>query len=126
MRQQIVAVLALLVLDIGWVSLVMRRKYEAMVPKIQGGTPMRANLWFGALAYALMAAGLLAFCVRADDSPLAAAGRGAAFGLVVYGVYDLTCASVLKDFEMWPLGAMDVAWGMFVYAAAATAAVWLK
>ena len=41
----------------------------------------------------------------------------AAFGAVVYGVYDFTAAAVLKDWDM-RLALLDVLWGAAVYAAA--------
>ena len=51
-----------------------------------------------------------------------ALGYGALFGLVVYGVYDFTNLSTLRD---WPLivAVVDVAWGM-VASAICAAVVW--
>jgi len=56
---------------------------------------------------------------RASTVPLAAA-YGALFGLVVYGVYDFTNYSTLRQ---WPLvlALADVAWGAVASAACAAA-----
>ena len=55
-------------------------------------------------------------CVRADKAGTLT--RGALFGLVVYGVYDFTNYSTLRQ---WPfaLALADVAWGTAATAIAA-------
>lgn len=126
LQQQLVSVVTLLVLDLLWVSFFMFKKYKEMVPKIQGGAPASFNMIAAVVAYFLMVVGLLFFCVREEDSVWEAAARGAVFGLVVYGVYDMTVAGILKDFEIWPLGVIDIAWGTFVFAFASACGSLLK
>jgi uncharacterized membrane protein len=70
------------------------------------------------VAYALLGAGIAFFVIpRAPTVPVAAA-HGALFGLVVYGVYDFTNYSTLRQ---WPfvLTLADVAWGTCASAACA-------
>jgi uncharacterized membrane protein len=50
--------------------------------------------------------------------------RGALVGLVAYGTYDLTCASVIRGFSI-KLALIDMAWGTCISALAATAAGWV-
>jgi uncharacterized membrane protein len=111
------AIAGLLVLDMVWLRLVMRPRYEALVSAVQGGRPMRFRAPAAAGAYALMVVGLRAFVLDAPRPRAAAAARGALFGAVLYGVYNLTAMAVLRDWRA-RLAALDVAWGAAVYAAA--------
>ena len=58
----------------------------------------------------ILGAGLAALVSGRADNAASALATGAAFGFVVYGVYDFTNLSTLRD---WPLllTAVDVAWG---------------
>jgi uncharacterized membrane protein len=121
MKKEIIGVITLLVLDIIWVIAYMGERYKVMIPKIQCGTDMETNIPYAALSYLLMVIGLLLFVLPnirkshlIQDSLL----YGAVFGLVLYGVYDLTAAAVIKDWDM-KLAAADMAWGAFVMFAAA-------
>ena len=117
---RIVAVAALLVLDLVWVSVVMGPLYTSMIARIQAQEPMRLRAQWALVAYAFMGVGLLSFCVR-DEEPSAAGARGALFGLVLYGVYDFTNAALFKDFQLW-LACIDVLWGSFLFGAASALA----
>jgi uncharacterized membrane protein len=75
--------------------------------------------WPAALVvYPLLGTGIALFVMPRASTIPAGAGYGALFGLVVYGVYDFTNYSTLRQ---WPfvLTLADAAWG----AAAAVAAV---
>jgi uncharacterized membrane protein len=71
--------------------------------------------------YLLYAVGVVVFAVRPADNLAAAAGYGALFGLVGYGVYDLTNQATLKT---WPLALtlVDMGWGTLLTGVAAAAA----
>jgi uncharacterized membrane protein len=62
------------------------------------------------VVYALLGAGIAFFVIPRALTVAAAAAHGALFGLVVYGVYDFTNYSTLRQ---WPLvlTLADVAWG---------------
>jgi len=76
--------------------------------------------------YLLYAVGVTFFAVQpglAAQSWQGAALHGLAFGLVAYGVYDLTNQATLKH---WPLTLtlVDMAWGSFLTGLAALAGYW--
>jgi uncharacterized membrane protein len=104
-----------LLIDLLWIGGVMKGFYAAELGELarrQGGT--LAPRWGAAiLVYLLIPAGIVLF-VRPISGPnhsLAHAfGWGAIFGLVLYGVYDLTNLAVI---EKWTLRMTiaDIAWG---------------
>ena len=112
----------MLTLDVAWVYAVMRPRYQQMIARVQGDAAMRASPWAAIAAYLFMVAGLNLFVLDAQQAtPSRTAFRGFLFGLILYGVYDLTCAAVLKDWEI-DTALLDVAWGGFVFASSAALA----
>lgn len=78
-----------------------------------------------ALFYLLYPLGVLYFCAAPSRSRVSrAAMRGAALGLLVYGVYDLTNMATLRQWSM-ALAVTDVLWGSTVTSATAAAAAWV-
>lgn len=114
--------LGFMVLDGLWLGVVAKNFYRSQLAPIvrlaDGGI---APHWPAALVvYLLLGTGIALFVIpRAPTVPLAAA-YGALFGLVVYGVYDFTNYSTLRQ---WPfvLTIADVAWGTAASAACAAA-----
>ena len=116
-----IGAVAFMVLDGVWLGLLMKNFYRQQLAPIvrladDGGI---APNWPAAfVVYALLGTGITLFVLpRAATVPLAAA-HGALFGLVVYGVYDFTNYSTLRQ---WPfvLTLADVAWGAVASAACA-------
>src|SRR6187399_3683240 len=115
-----VGAVAFMVLDFVWLGLLMKTFYRDQLAPIarlaDGGI---APNWPAAfVVYVLLGTGIALFVIpRASTLPSAAA-FGALFGLVVYGVYDFTNYSTLRQ---WPfaLTLADTAWGAFASAAAA-------
>lgn len=72
------------------------------------------------VVYALLGTGIAVFAIPRASTVSLAATYGALFGLVVYGVYDFTNYSTLRQ---WPfvLTLADVAWGAAASAVAAVA-----
>jgi uncharacterized membrane protein len=111
-----------MVLDGLWLGVVAKNFYRSQLAPIvrlaDGGI---APNWPAALVvYLLLGTGIAVFVIpRAPTASLAAA-YGALFGLVVYGVYDFTNYSTLRQ---WPfvLTIADVAWGTAASAACAAA-----
>jgi len=70
------------------------------------------------VVYVLLGTGIALFVIPRAATMAQAAGYGALYGLVVYGVYDFTNYSTLRQ---WPfvLTLADVAWGTFATAACA-------
>jgi uncharacterized membrane protein len=116
--------LAFMVLDGVWLGIVMKGFYRSQLAPIarmaDGGI---APNWPAALVvYLALGTGIAAFVLPRASTLAAAAGYGALFGLVVYGVYDFTNFSTLRQ---WPfvVTLVDVAWGAAA-SAIASAVVW--
>ena len=121
-RLAAIGAVAFMVLDAVWLGLLMKNFYrEQLAPIVRLANGGIAPNWPAALVvYALLGTGIALFVIpRAPTVPLAAA-YGALFGLVVYGVYDFTNYSTLRQ---WPLvlTCADVAWGVAASAACAVA-----
>ncbi len=117
-----VGAVAFMVLDGIWLGLLMKTFYrDQLAPIVRLADGGIAPNWPAAfVVYVLLGIGIAVFVVpRAATVPLAAA-YGALFGLVVYGVYDFTNYSTLRQ---WPfvLTLADAAWGAAASAAAAVA-----
>jgi uncharacterized membrane protein len=110
-----------MVLDGVWLGLLMKNFYRnQLAPIVRLADGGIAPNWPAAfVVYVLLGAGIAVFVMpRAPTVPLAAA-YGALFGFVVYGVYDFTNYSTLRQ---WPfvLTMADVAWGTAATAACAS------
>ncbi len=109
-------------LDFCWFSLAASDLYKRELGPVLKARP---DLGPAAVVYALIAI-LVAFFVMPKASSAGAAFLwGALAGLVVYGVYDFTNLSFLKDWT-WTVTLIDVAWGMAMCGAVSAAAFWLK
>lgn len=106
---------AFLLADFIWLGLLMKGFYAGELGELarrQGS--VLAPRWPAAmLVYLLIPIGIVLFVrplLSPESSSVAAFGWGAAFGLVLYGVYDLTNLAVL---EKWTLRMtlVDLAWG---------------
>ena len=117
-----VGAVAFMVLDGVWLGLLMKNFYrEQLAPIVRLADGGIAPNWPAAfVVYALLGAGIALFVVPRASTVSSAAGFGALFGLVVYGVYDFTNYSTLRQ---WPfaLTLADTAWGALASAAVAVA-----
>lgn len=110
----IVAPVVLLV-DLVWLGVVMKPFYDGQIGALaRRNQAALAPRWPAAIGvYLLIPAGIVLF-VRPHLGPQAGAGEGllwgAVYGLVLYGVYDLTNRAIL---DRWPLllTLVDIAWG---------------
>ena len=117
-----VGAIAFMVLDGVWLGLLMKNFYrEQLAPIVRLADGGIAPNWPAAfVVYALLGAGISLFVIPRAATVSLAAAYGAFFGLVVYGVYDFTNYSTLRQ---WPfaLTLADTAWGALASAAAAVA-----
>ncbi len=116
MISNIISTLTLLILDGIWVGTYMSSQYAKQVMTIQK-SPLKANMAYAVLSYMLMVVGLNLFVlprIRKSHAFTDSLFYGGVFGLVLYGVYDLTAAAVLKDWDI-KLALIDMAWGSFVF-----------
>lgn len=108
----VIGAVVFMVLDGIWLGVVMKNFYRdqlaPIVRLVDGGI---APNWPAAfMVYLLLGAGIAWFVMPRAATPALAAAHGALLGLVVYGVYDFTNFSTLRQ---WPfaLVLVDVAWG---------------
>ena len=115
-----IGAVAFMVLDGVWLGLLMKNFYrDQLAPIVRLGNGGIAPNWPAAfLVYILLGTGIALFVIPRAPTVSLAAAYGALFGLVVYGVYDFTNYSTLRQ---WPfvLVLVDVAWGMVASAACA-------
>jgi uncharacterized membrane protein len=112
---------AFMVLDV-WLGVVMKNFYrEQLAPIVRLADGGIAPNWPAAVVvYILLGGGIALFVIPRASTLPSAAGFGALLGLIVYGVYDFTNYSTLRQ---WPfvLTLADVAWGTAATAAASVA-----
>src|SRR6187399_3311103 len=117
-----VGAVAFMVLDGVWLGLLMKNFYrEQLAPIVRLADGGLAPNWPAAfVVYVLLGAGIALFVVPRASTVSSAAAFGALFGLIVYGVYDFTNYSTLRQ---WPfvLTLADLAWGAAASAVAAVA-----
>ncbi|PKN03412.1 hypothetical protein CVU75_02320 [Candidatus Dependentiae bacterium HGW-Dependentiae-1] len=122
------------VLDFIWLGNVMTDFYKNQFGLLGCKTMVGMSEKWGAIlvTYFLMALGFALFVfprLSIDGAAWATALQGSLFGLVLFGVYELTSYIVFAD---WPilLVLVDTAWGMFAYAMTSLVAVfvlrWLR
>ena len=121
---QFLAVAAVVfVADFIWLGFVMQGYYQRELQSLlrQGSHGFSPRIVPALLVYILIPLGVVLFVaprIATSGSLVTAAVWGGIFGLVVYGVYDLTNLSIL---ERWPLTITiaDIVWGCFLCATSA-------
>lgn len=102
-----------LTLDACWLALIGPRLYR---PELDGLLSANVDWLAAVLFYLLYLAGLTTFVMvpaSVEGRPARALSKGALFGLVAYGTYDLTNQATLAGWP-WRITAADLAWGAFV------------
>jgi len=111
----VTAAVTFLVLDGVWLGVIAPKFYKKHIGAIMAD---KANFLAAGLFYILFIAGLVYFVIQPavrEQSALVALQRGAFFGLVTYGTFDLTSQALLKDWP-WIVTGVDLLWGMFITA----------
>lgn len=111
-KKELVAILALLVLDFMWLGFYMASEYGVLVKNIQG-SKMNINVLSAIGAYTLMIVLLVNVVLKYNLSYL----DTFILGFCVYGVYDLTCGAIFKNWD-FKLALLDMIWGGVVYTSA--------
>lgn len=117
LKYNIASTLILLILDYVWLTTYMSPRYKTMIKTIQGNE-MKLNMVYVVLSYFLMIVGLNHFVlpninfknVNVKDC----LKYGFLFGIVLFGVYDFTCAAVIQKWDI-KLALVDIFWGGIVY-----------
>lgn len=114
-----IAMVSFILLDALWLGVLMNGFYKtnlAPLARMSGGN--LAPIWpAAALVYPLLAAGVTFFVLTQSRTAFEALVYGALLGVVIYGVYDFTNYSTLRD---WPLALalVDLCWGAVICGAA--------
>ena len=128
LRNYLVALPVFVVIDFLWLGIVSKRFYLkelGTLARVEDGK-FRPNLPAALIAWALIPAGLVIFAVprlAPEGSVLDAAGWGALFGAISYGIYDFTNLATVKGYSL-RLAIVDTAWGA-ILSALVTTVVWL-
>lgn len=104
-----------LAIDLLWLGVVMKGFYNAEVGELarRSGAALAPRWPAAILVYLLIPTGIVLFvrpAMGANASLWQALAWGALFGLVVYGVYDLTNRAILEKWSL-RLTLADLAWG---------------
>ncbi len=115
LKQMAIVVPIVLLLDVLWIGVLMKEFYSHELGDLarRGAGGLEPRWAAAALVYVLIPAGLVLFVGPRVASPVPiwqSFAWGAAFGLVLYGVYDLTNLAIL---DRWTLRMTlaDMAWG---------------
>ena len=100
----IVSAVILLVLDFIYISSI-KTAFETQIVEIQR-VFMKIKIWPAIFCYLFLIFGLNYFILRSHRSIFEAF----LFGLVIYGVYDMTNLATFKKWK-WNLAIMDTLWG---------------
>jgi len=110
-----IAMVSFIVLDTLWLGFLMNGFYKTnLAPLARMSSGNLTPIWpAAALVYPLLAAGVTFFVLARSRTPLEALAYGALLGIVIYGVYDFTNYSTLRD---WPLALalVDLTWGAVI------------
>jgi uncharacterized membrane protein len=111
------------VADFVWLGIVMKGFYHQELRGLlrEGPQGFAPRLLPALLVYILIPAGILLFVgprVSSANSVPHAAGWGAAFGLITYGIYDLTNRAILDRWSL-ALTIADILWGCVLCAGSA-------
>ena len=114
MYNYLIIVFIFLVLDLIWIKLYMGKKYINLVKNIQNSS-LKINFTSAFFAYILIASGIIMFAyprIRKDSKYILKDSLyyGFLYGFILYGVYDLTCGAIFKNWD-FKLAIIDMLWG---------------
>lgn len=109
-----------LAIDLTWLGVVMTKFYKAELGLLarRSGEAMAPVWWAAFLVYVLIPLGVVLFVLPrvSPEWPAASAlGWGFLYGIILYGVYDLTNYSLIDRWP-WRMTLVDISWGGFVCA----------
>ncbi|MFP3868850.1 MAG: DUF2177 family protein [Desulfobacteraceae bacterium] len=122
-----------LAIDLTWLGILMAKFYKAELGPLarRSGEALAPVWWAAFLVYVLIPLGVVLFVlprVSAQNLTATALGWGFLYGVILYGVYDLTNYSLIDRWP-WNMTWVDIAWGGTICAVnsyiAARLDVWL-
>ncbi len=123
----LLVLLIFLAIDLTWLGVLMAKFYKAELGPLarRSGEAMAPVWWAAFLVYILIPLGIMLFVLpRVSPENLAASalGWGFLYGVILYGVYDLTNYSLIDRWP-WRMTLVDMAWGGFICAVTSYVAV---
>jgi uncharacterized membrane protein len=129
-KTYVAVLVVLLVLDAIWLN-VAKNMYNGLVKGVQE-KDIQVKYIPAILCYIVLYMGLLMFAIplareysKKNGKILAALLYGGAFGLAVYGVFNLTNLAIFADYK-WSVGIVDTMWGVFVCSIATYAGLYFQ
>jgi uncharacterized membrane protein len=125
------SIVATVLLDAIWIGLIMMGFYKTQLGPILRLKPdggIDAIAWAGGIVYVLIALGVVFFVLPkiSDTDPLwMVLPWGFLFGIILYGVYDFTNYSLLKDWTL-AMTLVDCTWGGVLCALSSLAALYVQ
>ena len=119
MQQLLVITSVILIADMIWLTST-AASTRKMIASLQG-QPLSIRYLPAAIVYMIMIVAVWFFAVRPATSITEAAGRGAALGFSMYGLYDLTNYATLAKYPL-TFALTDIAWGTFLFTVASVIA----
>ncbi|KXZ42194.1 hypothetical protein GPECTOR_185g277 [Gonium pectorale] len=104
------SLVAFVLLDVTWISLVAGSIYKTVLGDVLRPTP---DIPSGVLAWLCIVGTLYLFALPSSKNGLTALRQGALLGAGLYGCYEFTNLSILVPWT-WGLALADTAWGSFV------------
>ena len=118
LKVYVIGLVGLVVVDIIWIKFIMGGFYDSSLGPLarRVGESLSPRIFPSLLVWMLIALGILLFVlpkIESKGSLIKGLLWGALFGLLLYGVYDLTNYAILAG---WPLAMtlLDIAWGAIV------------
>jgi uncharacterized membrane protein len=123
----VVIIVLFIILDLVWFQLAggfFKSQISSIVRLTESGA-WNLRYFPALLVYVLMALGIMVFVLSHATSLQHALLLGAFFGLVGYGLYDLTNLATLSAWTV-KFAVVDMAWGTFLCGVVSGAAYWLS
>jgi len=116
-----------LAIDLTWLGVLMAKFYKTELGPLarRSGEAMAPVWWAAFLVYILIPLGIVLFVlprVSPENLASSALGWGFLYGVILYGVYDLTNYSLIDRWP-WRMTLVDMAWGGFICAVTSYVAV---
>jgi len=111
LKKYLITLVILLILDIIWIFGIMGEFYSRQLSGF--ARPVVVPIWSAALVWLLIPLGIVLFVDRVARSNRQSLAYGAVYGLILYGVYDLTNYATLGNWTI-QLVIVDVLWGTFL------------
>lgn len=110
----LIAFVVFIITDMIWLGFIAKnlyfQSYEPWLRVVDGD--IKPVWWAAVIVYVLFALSIPVFIYPlSHQSPYWAAIYGAILGAIIYGVYDLTCIAIFKNFPI-SMGLLDWTWGI--------------